>query len=130
MVTSQPVGEIPGGEPVSLGGVTVQTDGDIAVENESIPTEDNLPRVRNQTDPLSPQRRIGGVKGCSHLTDLLIGPLTAVANLTVRDTRGRRKGGQAPGDRPPQLDTCHALASDSPVVEREWPEFHTAKPSK
>lgn len=68
--------------------------------------------------------RVGGVKGCTHLTDLLVGPLTVVANLTVRDTRTRRRAPAAVGDKPPHLDTCHALASDSPVVKREWPDFY------
>jgi hypothetical protein len=29
--------------------------------------------------------------------------------------------------KPPILDTCHALASDGPVVKRFWPAFYTGK---
>ena len=30
-------------------------------------------------------------------------------------------------DKPPIIDTCHALASDSPIVKLEWPQFYTGK---
>jgi len=29
--------------------------------------------------------------------------------------------------RPAFIDTCHALASDSPVVQKNWPAFFTGK---
>lgn len=67
--------------------------------------------------------RFGGIRGCTHLTELLLGPLAAVANLTVGAASGRPATTPPPGDRPVLLDTCHALAADSPVVKREWPEF-------
>ena len=29
--------------------------------------------------------------------------------------------------KPRLLDSCHALASDSPVTKAEWPQFYTGR---
>lgn len=71
--------------------------------------------------------RMAGVRGCTHLTDLLIGPVTQTAMQTVGPARARRSKALAQGAKPPIIDTCHALAADGPVVAREWPAFHTPK---
>lgn len=67
--------------------------------------------------------RMSGVHGCTHLTDLLIGPVTQTVMQTVGPARARRSSAPATGVRPPIIDTCHALAADGPVVAREWPAF-------
>lgn len=73
------------------------------------------------------RRRLGGVAGCTHLVDLL-GPMATTAHQAIWPFRQARPedppGEAAPGRRPRHLDTCHALASDGPVVKREWPEFY------
>ncbi|MCS6855250.1 MAG: DUF2889 domain-containing protein [Elioraea sp.] len=66
------------------------------------------------------RERVGGVRGCTHLVELL-GPMATVAFQTLVVLRR-----QAPADdaRPPALlNTCHAYAADSPVVARRWPRF-------
>jgi Protein of unknown function (DUF2889) len=68
--------------------------------------------------------RMGGVKGCTHLTELLLGPVTATAMQAVAGARSRRQEAAADGRPPPILDTCHALARTSDVVARHWPEWH------
>lgn len=68
--------------------------------------------------------RMAGVKGCTHLTELLLGPLTTTAVQTIASARARRQEAAADGRPPPILDTCHALATSSPVVARHWPDFH------
>jgi hypothetical protein len=68
--------------------------------------------------------RMGGVKGCTHLTELLLGPVTTTAMQTIAASRARRQEAQADGRPPPILDTCHALARTGDVVARHWPEFH------
>ncbi|SOD96499.1 DUF2889 domain-containing protein [Caenispirillum bisanense] len=70
----------------------------------------------------------GGVHGCTHLVELLLGPMATTAFQTLyaeRERQGRSGAAPAPGERPRIIDTCHALASDSPVVQRQWPEWYT-----
>jgi len=67
-------------------------------------------------------RLLGGVKGCTHLVELL-GPLGTVAFQSL--VGRRRKTAEMSGKKPFVIDSCHALASDGEVVAAEWPEFHT-----
>lgn len=71
------------------------------------------------------QKCLGGVAGCTHLTDLLLGPLTATAMQAIMAARARREG--EGGGRPAVIDTCHALAADGPIVRRQWPEHAVRK---
>lgn len=68
-------------------------------------------------------KRLGGVKGCTHITDLLVGPLAVTAHQTIFTARQRRKTAET-GKKPPQINTCHAYAQNSEVVKRQWPEFY------
>jgi len=82
------------------------------------------------------RERVGGVHGCTHLVELT-GPVATTAFQTIfpylSRMRARQEGRedgppQAEGDkakRPLLLNTCHAFASDSPVVKRQWPQFYT-----
>ncbi len=71
-------------------------------------------------------QRLGGTKGCTHLIDLLTGPLAVVAFQTVRPPRGAL--GKTDAEKKPSvIDTCHALAADSPVVKHRWPDFYTGE---
>ena len=67
-------------------------------------------------------QQMGGVNGCTHLNDLLIGPMAVAAFHTVSAARAKRKTSGDPKQKPALLNSCHAFASDGPVVEREWPE--------
>lgn len=69
--------------------------------------------------------RMGGVHGCTHLTELLLGPLTTTALQTVAAARRRREQAADSGGRPALIDSCHALAADGPIVAREWPAHYT-----
>ena len=68
-------------------------------------------------------KRMGGVKGCVHITDLVTGPVAVTAHQTIFTARQRRKAAE-PGQRPPQINTCHAYAEDSSIVQRQWPESY------
>ncbi|TVR99431.1 MAG: DUF2889 domain-containing protein [Rhodospirillales bacterium] len=70
--------------------------------------------------------KMAGVRGCTHLTELLLGPLSATAMLTVNAARSRREGRD--GNRPAVIDSCHAFAGDGPIVARQWPEHARRKP--
>jgi hypothetical protein len=67
--------------------------------------------------------RLGGVLGCTHLTELAQVLPTAVVQAfagEVIDTRGDG----ASGKRPFQIDRCHALRSDGAVVRTFYPRWH------
>lgn len=72
-------------------------------------------------------QRMGREKGCTHLTDMLVGQLAVVAFQTVSPAREKRGAASEDGGKPGLLDTCHALAGDSPVVKKIWPKFYTGK---
>jgi len=60
----------------------------------------------------------------------MLGPIATTAFQTVR---GSRKGAKGPDQETTAtriVGTCHALANDSPVVRREWPDLYTGDDSK
>jgi hypothetical protein len=75
--------------------------------------------------------RVGGVTGCTHLTELLY-PMATVAIQTIKPLQNHRRR-QADSDstastkRPFVLNTCHAWAEDSPVVEQNAPAWYRPK---
>jgi hypothetical protein len=70
-------------------------------------------------------QRFGGVKGCTHLTELMLGPIATTAFQTVRDTQKGVDGPDRQMTAARIVGSCHALASDSPLVQREWPSLYT-----
>lgn len=64
----------------------------------------------------------GDVRGCSHLTELLASlPTAAIQTLaTFRRDTGEGEG----GEKPFQLDRCHALETTSPTVMRYYPRWY------
>ncbi len=68
----------------------------------------------------------GGVEGCVHIVDLL-GPVGTIGFKSVIRESGQDEA--APEDRvddkPYQINTCHALASDGDIVRDRWPELFT-----
>ena len=70
------------------------------------------------------RRRLGGVHGCTHLVELL-GPVATTAYQTIFPSKERKERADPNRKKPGHLDTCHALASDGPVVKSHWPEFYT-----
>jgi hypothetical protein len=68
---------------------------------------------------------LGGVKGCTHITELAQVLPTAVVQAfagEVIDTRGEA----ADSSRPFQIDRCHALRSDGPTVMNYYPRWYRA----
>jgi hypothetical protein len=70
------------------------------------------------------REHVGGVRGCTHLVELL-GPLATTAYQTIFARREKRAAAEGPRRKPAILDSCHALRSDGEVVKRAWPEFYT-----
>lgn len=78
---------------------------------------------------------MGKHRGCTHLTELL-GPVATTAVQTINaekmkkqaDTNQSENGNkeqQKKDTKPVFIDTCYAMAADSPVVKEHWPEQYT-----
>lgn len=66
---------------------------------------------------------MGGTAGCTHLRDLLIGPLAVTAYQTIMPMRKQSRPTDQKTRKPAIIGTCHAYAADGPIVQRQWPEF-------
>ena len=107
-------GGIAAGEPLHGMALRITVDDDLVVKEAEAATE------------ASPFSICGDVAGCTHLTDLLVGPVAVAAFHTVSPAREKRSSA-GDGGKPRVIDTCHALASDGSVVARRWPEHYTGK---
>lgn len=71
------------------------------------------------------RQKLGGVLGCTHLTELAQTLPTAVVQAfagEVIDTRGTAEGAKQPF----QIDRCHALRSDGEIVRSHHPRWYRA----
>ena len=68
--------------------------------------------------------RVGGVKGCTHLVELLA-PLATTAFQATGRARLARSAGKPQTKKPYQLNSCHVYQDDSPAVLERWPQFYT-----
>ncbi len=67
--------------------------------------------------------RLGGVRGCTHLTELTQVLPTAVVQAFAGEVTEIREG--SPADSPPfQLNRCHALRDDAPAVRLHYPRWY------
>jgi hypothetical protein len=69
------------------------------------------------------RHRLGGVLGCTHLTELSQVLPTAVVQAFAGDVIDTR-GSHPAGEKPFQIDRCHALRSDGPTVLAFYPRWH------
>ena len=74
------------------------------------------------------RQKVGGVRGCTHLTELLF-PMATVAMQTIWPLLSKSmkvKNSDQPSERAPMvLNTCHAWDSKSSVVKENAPNFYT-----
>jgi hypothetical protein len=69
------------------------------------------------------RQRLGGVLGCTHMTELSQVLPTAVVQAFVGEVADH--GGDNPqGQRPFQIDRCHALRANGPVVQTHYPRWY------
>ena len=68
--------------------------------------------------------RLGGIKGCTHLVELL-GPLGTTAFQATGHARERRNEGKPILMKPYQIGSCHVYKEDSEAVLKRWPQFYT-----
>ena len=68
--------------------------------------------------------RLGGIKGCTHLGELL-GPLATTAFQATGRARDVHNAGKPVTKMPYQLNACHIYKDDGPAVLARWPQFYT-----
>lgn len=66
------------------------------------------------------KERMGGTAGCSHLTELLMQIPTVALQTYASEVVDNADNGQKPF----QLDRCHALESSTDVVKRYYPRWY------
>ena len=72
---------------------------------------------------------LGGIKGCTHITEICQVLPTAVLQAFVGEVIDSREN-PASGKRPFQVDGCHALRSDGEAVRLHYPRWYRAPQSK
>lgn len=71
--------------------------------------------------------RFGHAAGCTHLTELsYLLPTVAVQCMAGRMREERARSGKQSGQKPFELDGCHALRIDGPVAKKHYPKWYTA----
>ena len=75
------------------------------------------------------KERLGGVQGCTHLTELTwVLPTAVVQAFAGEGLLDRVDDGGEPVQ-PMPIDRCHALRADGPVVRAQFPRWYRAPPS-
>ena len=69
------------------------------------------------------KERLGGTAGCTHLTELTQVLPTAVVQAFAGEVLDTREGSDS-GERPFQIDRCHALRADGPAVKLFYPRWY------
>jgi hypothetical protein len=72
--------------------------------------------------------RLSGTRGCTHLTELAGVLPTAVIQAFAGHVLDTREG-TADGHPPYQIDRCHALRRDGPVVKTHYPRWFVQRTS-
>jgi hypothetical protein len=70
--------------------------------------------------------RLGGVAGCTHITELAQMLPTALVQAIAQEAARNRETGSVSAQRPFQLDRCHALRSDNEAVRLFYPQWYRA----
>ena len=132
-------GGIAAGEPIHDMLIRLTLDGDMTVQAAEASTESSpFSMCGDVTQAFSKlvglkvgpgwrkavAQAMGGVHGCTHLRDLVMGPLAVTAFQTIFPAR-KKRGNPGPGKKSPLIDSCYAFRTDGPVVQVRWPEFYT-----
>lgn len=74
------------------------------------------------------RRRLGGVRSCTHLMELLM-PMATTAFQTLTELRMSQPDKLDADGRPLKIDSCFAYAAEGELVRRQWPQFYRAPPT-
>ncbi|MAU41865.1 MAG: hypothetical protein CMF31_09610 [Kordiimonas sp.] len=75
------------------------------------------------------KQKLGGVKGCTHLTELL-GPVATTAIQTIYSLLQRRSGRKdfnptaGKNDKPSMLNSCYTWGEGSEMIRQNYPDFY------
>ncbi len=140
-------GPLPAGEPIHLMRLRVTVDDQYNVLDAIAVTEARpYPGVCESITPhyrrliglnllrgfrAGVRERLGGIEGCTHLSELAqVLPTAAIQAAAGDPARRRAERGPNAARRPFQLDQCHALRVDGPMVALYYPTWHRpAKPA-
>lgn len=132
-------GNIPSGDPIHHMVMRITIDDDMVIHDAEASTEfspysicgniaDSFKNLKGLQIGPGWRRKVnqvmGGTAGCTHLRDLLMGPLAVTAYQTIVPMRKKGSPDVPPAKRPAIIGTCYAYAPDGPIVERNWPTFH------
>lgn len=125
------------GEPIHEMSLRVTIDRDFVIHalvasSDQVPYPDGCERIAPEYSKLVGanlmrgfrkllQDRMGGVRGCSHLTELLAFLPTAANQTFASLVRDADPGAQT---KPFQLDRCHALEHTTETVRRYYPKWY------
>jgi len=137
----------PAGEPVHLMRLRVTVDAgldvlDVVAASDAVPyggvCEAIVPDYRRLVGlnlargfRAALRERLGGIAGCTHLSELAqFLPTAAIQAMSGDEGRRREMFEQtgAAAQRPFTIDRCHAWRSDGPVVERYFPMWYRPRP--
>jgi hypothetical protein len=133
------------GEPLHEMSIRVTIDDDFLIKDVEAKTENSpfemCPEITPNYKSLigivmgagwrqSIRQKVGGVAGCTHITELLF-PMATVAIQTIgpfKTNASKNKikpQNESSSKRPFVLNTCHAWSTDSIVVKEHEPDFYT-----
>lgn len=140
-------GDVPVGEPLHEMFLRVTIDDEFVIRDVEAATDHSPFEMCPEITPVyksligikmglgwrkSIRMKVGGIDGCTHLTELLF-PMATVAMQTIWPLMRHRKN-QADSDineeavengkRPVVLNTCHAWSTESPVVKENAPKYY------
>lgn len=139
---------LPAGEPLHHMSVSMCFDDDLRIHEfraamaatpydgcpGAAPNFANLAGLRIQPGFLrEANRRVIGVKGCTHIREMLQ-QIATTAYQTVVGVRLRKEAEQNepvpepdPGPKPPLIDSCHGYRADGEWVRVRWPAYYTGR---
>lgn len=136
-------GTIPAGEPLHEMRVRLTVDDHFVVRDIEATTEYSpfniCPEIANSVKKLVGarvasgwtrlvQERLGGTAGCTHIMQLILGPLATTVYQTVHPGLAKRKREAGiPEDKeskPGFLDSCHGWSSSGEMVKKRYPKFY------
>jgi hypothetical protein len=137
-------GEVSAGMPVHDMLIRLTIDKDLVVQQAEALTEsapfDICPAINASITKLkglkitngwrrNVQNAIGGIKGCTHINQMLTGPLATTAYQSIIPKQSQKKETKKTNNKkknkpPSVINTCHAFNASGANVKRLWPEFY------